>query len=529
MPFIDARTLGNEDIAADIGIVGAGAAGITIARALAGSRLSVALIESGDVAFQHRSQRLYHGSNIGRSSYALARSRWRTFGGSTTRWGGQCRPLDPIDFEARSGRQHTGWPFDRAHLEPFYARAAAVCDLPSTDFGLAAWSAEAGEPPTIASAALDTRIYQFSRSRDFGIAYRDELARAGNLRVYLNANLVAIETGASGGEVAALELATFGGSRPRLRARRYVLACGGIENARLMLASNRVERAGVGNRHDLVGRYFMDHPFFWAGHLEPAASGGGVHAIEDFALMGSAQRINVGFGLPAERLRAERLNGASVYLVRRPGYKAHDDYVSAAGTAFNSLVDVERRSDFTGGRTVAELLRVVRGSPAVARVLGRQLAHRVRPRSRLALRAAIETAPDHDSRVTLGPAVDAFGTPRARVDWRVGSDDQRGLNALLATMRAEFARRGIGSIVEHAGRDQQGWPMSMTSGKHHIGTTRMHDDPAQGVVDAHCRVHGMSNLYVAGSSVFPTAGYANPTLTIVALALRLADRLAAGA
>ena len=149
----------------------------------------------------------------------------------------------------------------------------------------------------------------------------------------------------------------------------------------------------------------------------------------------------------------------------------------------------------------------------------------VRPQPRLALRTVIETTPRPDSRVTLGARRDRFGMPRIRVDWRLSADDLRGLNRLRAVLRREFERCGVGRLVDDESTDEAGWPSSMTGGKHHIGTTRMHADPHHGVVDPDCRVHGMSNLYVAGSSVFPTSGYANPTLTIVALALRLADHL----
>jgi choline dehydrogenase-like flavoprotein len=149
----------------------------------------------------------------------------------------------------------------------------------------------------------------------------------------------------------------------------------------------------------------------------------------------------------------------------------------------------------------------------------------VRPRPRLALKTVIETTPNPASRVTLGEERDALGMPRVRVDWRINSGDRRGLGRLYEVMRQELARLGLGRLVEDPAVDSDGWPVSFSSGMHHMGTTRMHDDPQQGVVDANCRVHDLANLYVAGGSVFPTGGIANPTLTIVALALRLADHL----
>jgi choline dehydrogenase-like flavoprotein len=171
------------------------------------------------------------------------------------------------------------------------------------------------------------------------------------------------------------------------------------------------------------------------------------------------------------------------------------------------------------------VLNVLRGYREVGCTLGRWAKELVRPRRVTALRAVIEATPNRESRVQLGGRTDYFGMPRVEVDWRLNASDQRGLQRLLSVMREEFARKGLGEIVLDPSIDGDGWHTSMTGGKHHMGTTRMHADPRRGVVDADCRVHGMANLYVAGSSVFPTGGFANPTLTIVALALRLADHL----
>ncbi len=527
MPFVDARRLDDALIQADVCIVGAGAAGIAIACELDGSRLKVALVESGDVDFRHRPQFLYLGDNIGLPNYAIAKSRFRTFGGSTTRWGGRCRPFDPIDFEARPWMRHSGWPFGREHLDPYYARAGAVCRLESYDFDTAQWFAAAGDLKPVSSDALETCIYQFSQSRDFGIAYRKQLAQAANVSVYLNANIVEIETGTPATAVTALRAQTFNGKQVRFAARAYVLACGGIENARLLLASNRFEASGVGNRHDLVGRFFADHPYFLPGYLEPAEPRitSSLYVLEDYERVGPEQPANAAFALSERTRREEQLNGASIFLVRRADYKVRAEYFSTGGRSFNMLVDVLRHRDLPDGRMFMHLRNAIGGAGNIATTIGRLIAQRFRPQPRLGLRAVIETSPNPDSRVTLGHAKDRFGMPRVRVDWRINRGDQRGLERLLARMRAELPRLDIGRLVEDFTRDAAGWPMSMVGGKHHMGTTRMHVDPNHGVVDPDCRVHGLANLFVAGSSVFPTFGHANPTLTIVALALRLADRL----
>ena len=530
MPFIDARkTDANTVVHADVCIVGAGAAGITLAKEFAGQHFRVLLLESGDVSFRHRPQLLYLGEDIGVENGSTATSRFRMFGGSTTRWAGQCRPLDAIDFEQRESIPHSGWPFDRQDLDPYYRRAHAIASLGPFDYDPSTWSSEAHGPLPADSELLETIIYQFGFPTDFGQLYRDDLQAAENVHVYLNANVVEIEADADNHGVTGLRVATFNGRRMRIEARHYVLACGGIENARLLLASNRVFNQGLGNEHDLVGRFFMDHAYFVMGYFQPAKPeyDQNYYVIEDYALMGSEQKICAGFALNERVRRNEALNGAAIYFNRRPRYKALPEYYSRGVKSFIHLVDVLRHTQLPNRHFGRHLCNALVGFRDVEKTLRRQLVDPWNPQPKQCLKAVIEATPDPESRVTLGERKDHFGMPRVRVDWRIEPSDKRGLNQLLAAMRHEFPRLGLGRLVENPSEDEAGWPMSMTGGKHHMGTTRMHVDPHRGVVDPSCRVHGLSNLYVAGSSVFVTAGYANPTLTIIALAIRLADHLKA--
>lgn len=527
MAFHDARRLNAAAIAADVCIVGAGAAGITLAREIAGHGSRVALVESGDFEFRHRAQALYLGENIGLANYSTARSRLRMFGGSTTRWSGQCRPLDPIDFEEREGIAHSGWPFSRDELEPHYRRAQRICNLGPYDYSPSPWrSAEAGALQ-LDDACLETRIYQFSFPRDFGQFYRAELGSDSNIDVYLNANVIDIEVDEHAGHVTGLRIATFNDRNIRFTATTYVLACGGIENARLLLASNRVASTGIGNQHDLVGRFFMDHPYFLSGHYQPARPeyDRSIYVIEDYARVGGEQKFNAAMSLDEQTLRRERLNACAVFFVRRPLYKTLPEYFSPGGKSFIHLIDVLRHHELPDRHLRRHARNIVSGFRDVGCLLGRQLANVARPRPALALQAVLEATPNPDSRVTLGERKDRFGMPRVQVDWRLNARDKLGLRRLIATMRAEFTRLKLGSLIENHSEGDTGWPNSMAGGRHHMGTTRMHADERRGVVDSNCRVHGCANLYVAGSSVFPTGGYANPTLTIVALAIRLADHI----
>jgi len=528
MGFFDTRQLDHgAPIDADVCIVGAGAAGITLARELIGARCRVALLESGDLVFRHRAQFLYRGENRGVDNFPTTHSRFRMFGGSTTRWAGQCRPLTPLDFERRDTIPYSGWPFGFDHLAPFYRRAQPVCNLPSDDFDPLSWSRREGNSLSVPSDRLDSKVFQFSYPRDFGRSYRQELEAAPNIDVYLNANVIQIETGDGGDSVTGVRVATFNKKQIRFVAPFFVLACGGIENPRLLLASRDANPNGLGNRFDLVGRFFMDHPYFLSGYYDPAspALSRNFYTIDSYDRVGREQKAHAALALKEPLLRKSGVNGAALYFVRRPRYKMLPAYFSPAGRSFTHMMDIMSHSDVPNRRFGQHLCNILRGLDVIALNLSRQALEPFRPRPLLGLRTILEATPNPDSRVTLTQRRDPFGLPRVSVDWRLNRRDLDGFKELLSTIRAEFDRLGLGRLVEDDAVDEAGWPQSMTGGKHHIGTTRMHVDPREGVVDPNCRVHGMSNLYIAGSSVFPTSGCVNPTLTIVALTIRLADHL----
>ena len=299
---------------------------------------------------------------------------------------------------------------------------------------------------------------------------------------------------------------TLAGSRFAIAAGRYVLACGGIENARLLLLAAQQGLAGIGEGAGLVGRFFMDHPEVPIGalvHDRPAPGGdhwvGGPrgHFAEGFRLTEAAQRenrvANVGF-FPLDLTEVGR--------------------EAALEAAFAApLQDLASR--------------LAGAAPAGKRLV-------------TLLTATVEQSPDPDSRVTLADERDAFGLRRVRLDWRLNELDRHGLATAITVIAREAGRQRIGRFwlapaLRAAGAGPGPPAVSlerlaevMSYGCHHIGTTRMHDDPRRGVVDADGRVHGLRNLYVAGSSIFPTAGLSNPTLTILAMTFRLADHLAAG-
>jgi choline dehydrogenase-like flavoprotein len=504
--LIDARSIrAGEIVESDVCIVGAGAAGITLALQFANGPARIALLEGGGLTPDAAAQQLCAGTTTGQPYYTLDSCRLRVLGGSTHFWGGWCRPLDALDFEERDWVPHSGWPFSRQQLEPEYRRAETVCRLAPVEYD-----------PTEANASTADTTFQIAPTR-FGDHYRPALRRAANLRLLLGANAVELEMDGDQRAIDRVHVATLAGNRFSVAARLFVLAGGGIENPRLLLASRRARGAGIGNEHDLVGRFFGDHLHLPIGTLVPRA--GTAYSFYR-APRGGTAGLRRGIVLTESARRRDRLPGFAITL-----HDADDphDVLSPHQhhPAYESLRHVVRqlRQGTVPDRLIAHAARVARGVDTIVPLLYRRLTRP--PGRRFTIGARAEQLPNPDSRVTLDTSRDRLGVPKVRVAWTISGDDLAGVRRARQLLLQELDRTCPTIDTD----DDDRWIDAIKGGAHHIGTTRMHRDPARGVVDEHCRVHSTTNLYIAGSSVFPTSGWAPPTLTIVALALRLADHL----
>jgi choline dehydrogenase-like flavoprotein len=500
--FRDARELPDGAvIESDVCIIGAGAAGITLARDLSGSGLRVCLLEGGGLEPDGESQGLYRGRNTGLPYVDLEDCRLRYFGGTTNHWGGWCRPLDPEDFEPHDWLAHSGWPLRFEDLRPYYLRAQRTCEIGGFEYDAKALSRRGGRPLLPLDASRVASLgYHFSPPTRFGTRYHDALVQSANVTVWLHANLVNIRLDAHGARVEALQCATLGGRRFTVRAGRHVLALGAIENARLLLASSDRRPEGVGNAEGLVGRYFMEHPHLYrAGHL-----------LLDRAVDASFYRPHSAdtFDEATDRARPVRIIGA----LGLPGPLRIRQGILGMACTLTRLdlerIDERERFDAVGPSALRPLLKVAPGELALYEIAVRS-----------------EQSPIPESRVRLIDEHDALGLPRCELVWRLGDRDLLDVQRTLQRIGAELGRSGIGRLWLAEDADGRFAPPRIDGGCHHMGTTRMSADRRTGVVDADGRVHGCPNLYIAGSSVFPTGGFANPTLTIVALAHRLADHL----
>ncbi|MSO78150.1 MAG: GMC family oxidoreductase [Acidimicrobiia bacterium] len=494
----------------DVCIVGGGAAGITLARELAGGPHDVVLLESGGFKYAESTQDLYGGSVSG-IPYDLDATRLRFFGGSTNHWAGQCRPLDPSDFEARDWVPGSGWPFGRDTLEPYYERAQPMCNLGPFDYDAPSWINRLDGVQTLypAGDTLDTAVFQIAGGTNFATKYKKQIVKARNVQLITHANVVNVRT--DGGRVVGVDARTLEGNEFAVDATVVVLATGGIENARTLLSSRDVSPAGVGNDHDLVGRYFMDHTSVAVGQMvladrapDPALY---FFVGVDLADAGIPDLAN---GIRRTLLGAFALTPAAAAANRIPMFSA------SLNPPVGVVGDTIHDPDITGLIGAVEGRGPTRESKEIV-VYGGEVQHAT---DSFEMLVNMEPTPSPDSRVTLADEQDALGMPRAHLNWAIDPNDWQSMETGVEVMARELGRLGLARLHRSPAERPD-----VVYGNHHMGTTRMHTDPTLGVVDTDCQVHGVANLYIAGSSVFPAVGFSNPTLTIVALALRMAERI----
>jgi choline dehydrogenase-like flavoprotein len=526
--LLDGRNIPNNGMnETDVCIIGGGAAGITLAREFAGARFKVSLFESGGYRFNHRTQLLYRAVNCGQTYYDIEFTKQRYFGGATNKWYGRCRPLDAIDFETRPWVKHSGWPFGKKELDPFYFRAHDVCQLRSANYDPSFWETDEKKQLALNGTPIESKIFQFSPPTRFASEYVNIFKTAPNIQLFLNSNAVSIALNPEGGRVTHVNFATLAGNKFQVKARLFILAASALEIARLLLVSNDVHSGGIGNQHDLVGRFFMEHPHIFDAILTTALPDkmARFYKILDYDIKSENLGTVAALGLTENTIRLEKMLNASAFFIRRKGYKSDDRYFSKAGVTLTKVMDTFNHTCAPGIQFFRYAKDTIKDIKAVSGIVKQWLNGLVKPITCMTIRTQLETAPNPDSRVTLSQKKDRLGMNKLRLDWQLTDLDLESYRKFNQILCKGLRMAGIGVRPFKHDLDEYGWPVSMVAGKHHMGTTRMHQDPKKGVLNADCKVHGVANLYVAGSSIFPTSGQANPMLTLVALAIRLADHV----
>jgi choline dehydrogenase-like flavoprotein len=506
----------------DLCIVGAGAAGLALAAEFLGDMRRVVVLESG----LHQPDEYHTALNVVESSGlrhdGASEGRVRAFGGTTRSWGGQLVPMRPSEVTARPWLGIGAWPVTLEELQPYYRRAERLLRTEGPPYDESLWPRLGLQPPPFDGDRLCVRFSQWASlgRRNFAVLWRRQFARSQNVHVLLGATAVAVRSSVVGAHCEAIEIRARSGRTASIRARRFVIACGGIENARLLLASPGSDGTNIANRSGTLGRFFQDHVSYAAGEI-----------------------------LPRERRRFQaifdpRYIGNTMYSVKLEptdaSMRSHGWLNAMGHVAFqipDSLGWLEVRRllrALQSGRvqppSFDETLAIARGSLALSKLAIARFTQRRRrspATGRIMLMVDCEQAPNPESRITLDGHADALGVSRARLDWRVGELERRTLLEFARLLAREFERLGLGQVrlasepSFHA-RDELGAARDIF---HHMGTTRMSRTPDSGVTRPDLRCHDVDNLFVVGSSVFPTSGIANPTFTIIALALRLADHL----
>lgn len=544
--LIDSRTLPkNEAIDTDVCIVGSGTAGVTLAKEFIDQKFRVCLLESGGLKPDRETQALYQGENVGRPYFTLHSARARYFGGTSNRWnipigddlcGVRMRPFDAIDFEDRDWIPYSGWPFNKSHLDPYYLRAQEICKITPHSYSVSDWEDPERTPPLpLKGDRVKTVIFKFGSRHPFIDDYAKAISQSDNIKTYLYANVTDIETNESGRTVTRLRVVCLDGNLFWVKAKFFILAAGAIEIPRLLLSANKTERGGLGNRHDLVGRFFMEHPHFWSGFYVPSSPDifkltalyDHIHKVNGVPIIGK-------LSLSEKVLRQEKLLNYVGELVPRVTLKSTvNQYlyprVNSESVKSYRIVRSELRSGKLPEDFGRHLYNIISGFDDFALTVFRNIKKRVlRVLDKRSIRLfhlanMSEQAPNPDSRVTLGTNRDSLGQRRVRLNWRLNDMDLQSAIRSQEILDQELSYSGLGRLYIEL--DDETPPHRITGGWHHMGTTRMHVDPKKGVVDENSRIHGISNLFIAGPSVFPTSGYANPSLTIVALAVRLADHI----
>jgi choline dehydrogenase-like flavoprotein len=481
--YIDGRKIpDSQQVEHDLCIIGAGAAGISIALQFIATKQNVCVLESGGFEFNARQQELYTGTVEGENSDPnyLTKTRLRMFGGSTMHWQGYCRPMDSIDFKRKTWVDHYhGWPIQRASLIPYYDKACEIVQINP-------FFKEFPESLPFIRKDLDIVSLPFHISPPvrFGKKYRPEIGKAKNISTYLFSNAREFMTSSDNSSIKTLKVVTSAGNVFQVKAKRFILCSGGIENPRILLNSNSSIKQGIGNQHDLVGRYFMTHlpmkGFGKAIITSPKAA-----QITDSLIKPTIHYLS----LKEKTKQEKKLLNVGFHL--HPGYK------------FN-----------TPGRHPDNMRNVL---PAFDSLLTGNSNYQIFP-----ILAVAEQRPHPENRIELSSSRDYMGMQKLKLRYQYSQLDLNNIHQSAKIFASEIGRLGLGRVQTVFSDDKI---PSLSPDDHHMGTTRMNPNPKLGVVDENCKVHGIDNLYIAGSSIFPSCGFANPTLTLIAMALRLTDHL----
>lgn len=472
MIFNDFSAFRTSGFTPTICIIGSGPAGISLALQLEKKNISSIIIEAGGMELSSESQDFYRGKVVGDSYYDLDYVRLRFFGGTSGHWSGWCRPLNEIDFEPRKGVMNSGWPIRKNDLDPYTKEVDAIFEI------------EAMENDKPLNENLNEVQFRFSSPPvRFGQKYREHIEKSSTIALLLNSPVTEIVP--VKGRISHIKVISKNKVIHQISSPYFCLCTGGIENSRLLLWSNHLNAGGVVPDARSLGKYWMEHPIF----------GVGDSVLFSFIKM----RVENGMRFYAPSASFLRKNDIGNFGLRLA----------------------------VGESLVKELIK---DGLCIAPKFFTDLAMKANNQlvCSAAIRLAWEQVPMSSNRIELDTEKDANGIPRVKLYWKKQPQDRHTAETALQLFGSYLAKADKGRVkvspwlaqgLDYPDSDERG-------GLHHMGGTRMSSTSADGVVDSNCKVFGVDNLFIGGSSVFPTGGHANPTYTIVQLALRLGDHIA---
>lgn len=506
--LIDARQLDNNtQIEGDICIIGAGAAGISIALELENTFKKIILLEGGGMEYDDRIQELYNGKITGHPYYPMKASRLHYFGGSTGHWGGMCSTFDDIDFEKRDWVENSGWPIKREDIAKYYPKATSILDLGPCEWNLDYWLKQDPDfkPLPLDEKVIWSKMWQFSPPTRFGKKYKDAIVNSKTIQLHIYANVVDFDATENISAINQVTVKNYAGKQHTVKAKNFILACSAMQNARVLLACNKQAPKGLGNDNDIVGRYFMEHAEIktgelWLNHTDKLK----LYLMEQFTKVRAELAIS-----PGKQRELQVLNGSISLMPLEMSDKTIPSVKLWSNDDPRKSLDTFKKYSTLDNRNFIQRFF----SKSIYQSYG--------------LFTRVEQLPHPESRVVLSNEKDELGIPRANLFWALSPIDKKTVFTINKLLGQQIGAAGIGRVKlkEFLLDGDVQLPDYTSGGWHHLGTTRMSDDPKHGVVDANCKIHGIDNLYVAGSSCYTTGGAVNPTLTVVAISLRLANHI----
>jgi choline dehydrogenase-like flavoprotein len=501
-------------LTADFCIIGAGAAGITLAVDLARKGKIVLLLEGGGAIREDSSQQLYDSEIVGLPHRGIHTGRIRVKGGTTVRWGGQILELDAHDFEKRPHIPGSGWPFPKTTLVPYYERALAMEGLTSVERSDEAVWRDLRVPFT-QFADLDSHLSRWCPEPNFARLRASPLAEDPNIHLWLHTSAVELLTEA--GSATGVRCKTLTGIEATFRAANYIFCLGGIESSRFFLQPR--SEGHPWNRSGLLGKHFQDHIDCNAAVIQPLNSRR-FHDSFDTIFINNFKYLPKLRLLPKVQSSLGTLNVGSTMSFEDTGKLRYQAKMTIRNIVGGRFDEVTRDS----------LILAARQIPMLARQIWRyEKKHRAYnpSKARIFLRVHCEQEPTSNSSVTLTDTRDSLGLFRIRFDWQISKTE-------LATIREYvlIAKRSLARIARITPDPDlmnldPAFLARCDDSNHHMGGMRMSSSAETGIVDPNLRLYGLTNTYICSSAVFPSSGFSNPTHTVLALAMRLSEHLTA--